>query len=184
MQRIVTVFCGSSPKGPKAEQHLQTARSLGERLAKAGYVCANGGGPGMMQAVCEGAFNANGKVHCVFLDPQNPKFTPVHHAYHTSDEHIALADRQKRLVDMADAYIALPGGLGTAFEVLDVLSRKAVGQMPRETPVILVDIEQFASMLYLLRDVMDRGFSYGDLLSLVHIVNTPEEAVAVLKKIW
>ncbi len=171
----VTVFCGSSPSSPF---HLRTARHFGGILAGAGFTCVNGGGPGMMRALCEGAMEAGGQVHGVLLNAE--RYPPGHNAFTERVEFDELALRQKMLIDLGDAYVALPGGIGTMFEVLDVISRKLLGQIPADRPIILVDRVEFAALRVLLEDVVRRGFGYGSLHEAYTMVDAVGAAAVLL----
>ena len=173
--RIVTVFCGSSPKKAR-EAHLKLARDAGRRVVEAGYVCRNGGGPAMMKEVCRGAVEAGGTLHGVVLNKL--RYPPGHDYFTTCEEHDLLADRQRALIDGADGFLALPGGVGTAFEILDVVSRISLGELtPR--PIVCVKPRHFRVLQALLFDVEERGFAYGSPGELVTVVDTLDEAMGI-----
>lgn len=173
--RTVTVFCGSSPK-KACEAHLKLAREAGARVVRAGYICRNGGGPGMMKEMCRGAVEAGGTIHSVALNKVH--YPPGHNYFTTCEEHDLLADRQRALIDGADGFLALPGGVGTAFEILDVVSRISLGEMTAR-PIVCVKPRHFQALQTLLFDVEGRGFAYGSPAELVTVVDTLDEAMAV-----
>ncbi|HZY43224.1 MAG TPA: LOG family protein [Anaerolineae bacterium] len=132
---IVTVFGTNAPKA--GEPDYEQARALGAVLAKAGYVVATGGYFGTMEAASRGAKEAGGHVigvtSSVFDDLRltaNPYL----------DEEIkfpTLFQRLHHLVTFADAWVALPGGIGTLSEVALTWSLMQVGEKSRQ-PFVLV----------------------------------------------
>lgn len=172
-QRIVTVFCGSSPKKAR-EVHLKLAREAGARVVQAGYICRNGGGPEMMKEVCRGAVEAGGTLHGVVLN--RTRYPPGHNHFTRCDEYDLLADRQRALIDGADGFLALPGGVGTAFEILDVVTRISLGEMAQR-PIVCVKPRHFRALQVLLFDAQDRGFAYGSPAELVSVVDSLDEAM-------
>ncbi len=135
---IVTVYGSNSP----AEGHpeYEAARALGRMLAQKGYVVATGGYAGTMEATSRGAREAGGHVigvttsifDQVRLGP-NPYL----------DEEIkfpTLFQRLHHLVTMADAWVALPGGIGTLSEVALTWSLMQVGEVRRQPFVLVGDM--------------------------------------------
>jgi uncharacterized protein (TIGR00730 family) len=132
---IAVVFGSNSPKD--GEPDYATARELGRLLAQAGYVVATGGYFGTMEAASRGAKEAGGHV----IGVTTSLFDGVRlHANVYLDEEIKLPtlfQRLHHLVTMADAWVALPGGIGTLSEVALTWSLMQVGEMQRR-PFVLV----------------------------------------------
>jgi uncharacterized protein (TIGR00730 family) len=132
---IAVVFGSNSPKDD--EPDYATARELGRLLAQAGYVVATGGYFGTMEAASRGAKEAGGHV----IGVTTSLFDGVRlHANVYLDEEIKLPtlfQRLHHLVTMADAWVALPGGIGTLSEVALTWSLMQVGEMQRR-PFVLV----------------------------------------------
>jgi uncharacterized protein (TIGR00730 family) len=132
---IAVVFGSNSPKD--GEPDYATARELGRLLAQAGYVVATGGYFGTMEAASRGAKEAGGYV----IGVTTSLFDGVRlHANAYLDEEIKLPtlfQRLHHLVTMADAWVALPGGIGTLSEVALTWSLMQVGEMQRR-PFVLV----------------------------------------------
>jgi uncharacterized protein (TIGR00730 family) len=112
----VTVFGGSQPK--PGDPIYQDALHLGNLLAKAGYTLLTGGYIGTMEALSRGATEAGGRVIGVTCD-QIEAWRPVKaNQWVTEDWHYAsLQERIFALIENSDAYLALPGGVGTLAEV-------------------------------------------------------------------
>lgn len=132
---IAVVFGSNSPK--EGEPDYAAARELGRRLAQAGYVTATGGYFGTMEAASRGAKEAGGYVIGVTTSLFDE--TRLHpNAY--LDEEIkfpTLFQRLHHLVTLADAWVALPGGIGTLSEVALTWSLLQVGEM-KPRPFVLV----------------------------------------------
>jgi uncharacterized protein (TIGR00730 family) len=132
---IVTVYGSNSPQDGEAE--YEQARALGRLLAQQGYVVATGGYAGTMEAASRGAKEAGGHVIGVttsLFDGIRLSANPY------LDEEIKLPtlfQRLHRLVTLAEAWVALPGGIGTLSEVALTWSLLQVGELPRH-PFVLV----------------------------------------------
>ncbi len=136
MATRVTVFGGSQPK--PGEPAYQDALHLGALLARAGYTVLNGGYIGTMEAVSRGAAEAGGHVIGVTCDEieawrpvkANPWVTEVWH-------YPSLRERLFTLVENADAYLALPGGVGTLAEVMLTWNLLLTHILPSR-PIVLI----------------------------------------------
>ncbi len=117
MNMRVAVFGGSQPK--PGEPAYQDALRLGAQLAKAGYTILNGGYIGTMEAISRGASEAGGHVigvTCDEIEAWRPvKANPwVNEVWHFA----SLRERLFALIDNAQAYLVLPGGVGTLAELM------------------------------------------------------------------
>ncbi len=132
---IVTVFGSNAPK--EGEADYEQARNLGRQLARSGYVVATGGYFGTMEATSRGAKEAGGHVIGVtasVFDDLRLKANPY------IDEEIkfpTLFQRLHHLVTFADAWVALPGGIGTLSEVALTWSLMQVGEKTRQPFVVV-----------------------------------------------
>ena len=116
----IAVFCGSSRRSP--ERYLLIATALGTEIARRDHTVVYGGGrTGLMGALADGALAAGGAVTGVILREFIER--DVHHqgldALYSVDD---MRSRKAGLDARADAFIALPGGLGTLEEVTEILS--------------------------------------------------------------
>ncbi|MDX1600551.1 MAG: LOG family protein [Anaerolineales bacterium] len=113
---ILTVFGGSAPQ-PGSEPYQQAAR-LGELAAGAGWWVATGGYGGTMEAVSRGASGAGGEVIGVTCDQiENWRDVRPNRWVRREVRCETLRERLYRLIELGDALIALPGGVGTLSEV-------------------------------------------------------------------
>jgi uncharacterized protein (TIGR00730 family) len=118
--RRVCVFCGAS--AGRDPSHASFAREVGAALAGRGIGLVYGGGRvGLMGALADGALAAGGEVHGVI--PRRLVDRELAHAGVT-ELHVVdtLHERKARMAELSDAFIALPGGLGTLEELAEVLS--------------------------------------------------------------
>ncbi|MDX2933858.1 TIGR00730 family Rossman fold protein [Streptomyces ipomoeae] len=161
----VTVFCGAS-SGHRPE-HLRTAAELGRVLAGAGLRLVYGGArTGLMGAVADAALAAGGEVTGVI--PRRMLPYEIAHSGLTDLRVVAdIHERKALMAGLGDAFVALPGGLGTAEELFEAL---AWAQMRiHRKPCLLLDPHGFyRPLLAFLRHVHDEGFLHpGDLERIV-----------------
>jgi uncharacterized protein (TIGR00730 family) len=151
----VCVYCGSSAGG---ERHYHdAARSLGLALGEAGIRLVYGGGNlGLMGTVANAVIEAGGKVTGIM-----PEFlVTAKNTLEADHEHIVVPDmhaRKRLMFERADAFVALPGGIGTLEELVEQLSWV---QLQRHTkPVVLADIGGFwRPLLALFSHMREQGF--------------------------
>ncbi len=174
----VCVFCASSANIDG--RYLEAARELGKLLAQGGWRCVNGGGAvGLMGAVTDGALDAGGQVTGVI-----PKFMVDNGwCYDRLEDVIVTADMHQRkhmMSEMADAVIAMPGGVGTFEELLETLTWRQLGIV--KTPVIILNtLGYYDPLLAMLRHAIDEGFMRPDHSRLWTVAATPAEAIAGLE---
>ena len=173
----VIVFCASSANIDM--RYLDAARELGSLLARDGWRCVNGGGAvGLMGAVTDGALDAGGAVTGVI-----PKFMVDNGwCYDRLEDVIITADmhqRKQMMSDMADAVIALPGGVGTLEELLETLTWRQLGLV--KVPVIILNtLGYYDALLAMLRHAIDEGFMKPSHGQLWQVADTPQAAIALL----
>ena len=174
----VCVFCASSANIDG--RYLEAARELGSLLAKGGWRCVNGGGAvGLMGAVTDGALDAGGQVTGVI-----PKFMVDNGwCYDRLEDVIVTADMHQRkhmMSEMADAVIAMPGGVGTFEELLETLTWRQLGIV--KTPVIILNtLGYYDPLLAMLQHAIDEGFMKPSHNRLWAVASTPAEAIASLE---
>lgn len=171
----VVVFSGS--RGPNSD-HMATARLLGESIARKGWTVVNGGGQGLMRATLEGARTCQGRTLAVQLG---------HGARERGAEADLvlsmkrLVDRQRAMIEQGDAFVALPGGIGTLFEILQILALKNAGEMDPNTPLVLLG-RFHENLAYLVEGVVDQGYADNHARQFFHLVDTVPQAMAVLSR--
>lgn len=118
--RSICVFCGSSPGNHP--EYLQVARQAGRLIAERGLTLVYGGGrAGLMGALADSALAAGGRV--VGVIPQMLLDREVGHSGLT-EQHVVrtLSERKLLMGDLSDAFLTLPGGIGTMDELFEAWS--------------------------------------------------------------
>lgn len=134
--RSVAVFCGAS-SGDDPVYHREATR-LGVALAQAGLRLVYGGGRiGLMGAVADGALSTGGTVVGVI-----PDFLSQREVAHAGVSELIVTDsmhtRKRRMFELADAFVILPGGLGTYDETFEILTWRQLGL--HDKPVLLCNV--------------------------------------------
>ncbi len=155
MALAVAVYCGSRFGDRPA--YTQSAQTLGRMIAERGGCVVYGGGRvGLMGAVADAAIAAGGRV--VGVIPQALMDREVGHAGLT-ELHVVqtMHERKQLMAERADAFIALPGGIGTLEEIYEVWSWQQLGY--HDKPVALLNVEgYYDSLLDFMRVSHERGF--------------------------
>ncbi|MBQ1737745.1 MAG: TIGR00730 family Rossman fold protein [Muribaculaceae bacterium] len=160
-------------------RYADDARELGRRLAENGWRCVNGGGSvGLMGAVTDGTLDAGGEVTGVI-----PKFMVDNGwCYDRLEDVVVTADMHQRkqiMSEMADAVIALPGGVGTLEELLETLTWRQLGLV--KTPIIILNsLGYYDNLLSMLSHAIDEGFMKQSHARLWQVATTPQQAIALL----
>ena len=157
--RKVCVYCGSSDKVQPG--YLSAARAMGEALAGRGLTLIFGGGStGMMGALADSVLRAGGKaigvIPALFHTPQLAHFG-------LTELHVVqdLHRRKAMMIEMSDAFVALPGGLGTLEELFEILTWAQIGVHSRPVGVLNVN-GYFDPLLQLLEHACAEGFLYDE----------------------
>ena len=154
----ICVYCGSSPG--RDSSHLQAAEILGTAIGKAGIRLVYGGGTrGIMGAVSDAVIKAGGKVTGVI-----PRFLIDMEATESElkrlDELIVTDDMHQRkhiMFERSDAFVALPGGIGTLEELIEIMTWGQLGRHAK--PIAIANIAGFWDPLSALLDHMrDEGY--------------------------
>jgi len=151
--RSICVYCGSSPGDDPA--FTANAYRLGETIAGAGMRLVYGGGTkGLMGAVAQGVMDRGGKVLGVIPEFLMSK-EATEKALEKLDELVVTQDmheRKHRMFEEADAFVTLPGGIGTLEEVIEIMTWAQLGQ--HEKPIVLANFAGFWDPLISLLDHM------------------------------
>jgi len=155
----LAVYCGSS--GSVHADYLTTARAVGVGLAERGIGVVYGGGRlGLMGAVADGALSAGGEVLGVITD-KLVGLEAAHAGLSLQQVVRNMHERKARMAELADGFIALPGGLGTLEEVFEVATWTQLNDHATTPvkPVGLLDVRGYWShLLAFLAHAGDEGF--------------------------
>jgi uncharacterized protein (TIGR00730 family) len=179
-QRTVCVFCGSSP-GAKTV-YAQAAREFGQLLGENRYrLVFGGGGVGLMGEVARAARDAGAPVIGIlpaFLRSLEPPLKSAEELIVTPD----LQQRKARMLALADAFVILPGGLGTLDEYFEVITTTQLRVHAK--PIIVISVEGYFDPLKALLDrVVEQEFARMEIASYHEFVATPAEAIDRLKQL-
>jgi len=158
--RKICVYCGSGPGTDPA--YVESARTFGAILARNRIGLVFGGGSvGMMGALANAVRENGGEVTGII-----PEFLVAReHAMRGADNLIVTRDmheRKRKMFEMADAFVAMPGGVGTLEEIVEQITWVQLGR--HRKPVLLANIKGFWDPLCALIDHMKRlEFIRGDL---------------------
>ena len=174
----IAVFCGS--KNGEDPVYIQHAMELGFGLAKAGISIIYGGGnKGLMGALANGLLEAGGQITGVIptllieWEHQHEGLTEL---VITEDMH----QRKKIMYERCHAAVILPGGFGTLDELFEMLTWNQLNIHNKK--IFILNSAGFYSHLILhMQHLQDAGFLYGDLSSRIHVFDTPEEIINVLR---
>jgi uncharacterized protein (TIGR00730 family) len=174
----VTVYCGSS--NTVDASYLDLARRLGKATAKRGWRLVYGGGNvGLMGAVAVSAHEAGGKVLGImprFLQNLEGHLETVEHRFVDT-----MHERKQILFDEADAFIVLPGGIGTLEEAIETLSWAKLS-LHRKPMAFLSENGYWAPFFDLIDHVIDGGFAPASFRDLIAESHAPEAALDDLVK--
>ncbi len=154
----ICVYCGSQPGRDPA--YLAAGRALGKSIAAHGLRLVYGGGTkGIMGAVAAGVLSNGGQVTGII-----PEFLvdmeATRHSLGQLDELIITKDmheRKHKMFERADAFVTLPGGIGTLEEIVEIMTWAQLGR--HEKPMVFADIGGFwRPMLDLVSHMRDQGF--------------------------
>lgn len=176
----VCVYCGSGFGGDPA--FADAARRLGTSLARAGVKLVYGGGNvGLMGTVASATLEAGGYVTGIipdFLKSRERMLDAVQETIVVSDMHT----RKQLMFDRADAFVALPGGIGTLEELVEQLTWSQLGQ--HRKPIMLLSVNGFWDPLITLIDHMRAHGFIREGLDLNYLVGQdPDRVVETLSEV-
>lgn len=180
--RSVCVYCGSSPG--RSPVYEDAGRKLGSSLAAAGMRLVYGGGTrGIMGAVAEGAREAGGHITGIiptFLMNRERTATDLSQL----DELVTTRDMHERkhlMFEKSDAFVALPGGIGTLEEIVEIMTWAQLGR--HRKPIVFANVDGFWNpMLVLLDHMRGEGFVHTGHLVQPLVAERPEDVVALLAR--
>jgi uncharacterized protein (TIGR00730 family) len=167
----ICVYCGSRPG--TSPSYAQVARRTGELIAERGWQLVYGGGHcGLMGEVADGALSRGGRVVGVI-----PQSLMVHEVGHLglTELHVVdnMHDRKRLMAERADAFLALPGGIGTFEELFEVWTWRHLGYH-RKPLGLLNSAGYYDALLEFMRHTVEQGFLSTHQLDQLHVETAPE----------
>lgn len=178
--RSICVYCGSSPG--RDDIYLASGRKLGRAIAENGLRLVYGGGTrGIMGAVAAGASEAGGKVMGII-----PRFLMNKEATETAlqrlDELVVtdnMHQRKHRMFEESDAFVALPGGIGTVEEIVEIMTWGQLGH--HKKPMVFANVAGFWSpMIALLDHMRAEGFVHTGHLVKPLVIDSIDDVVPTI----
>jgi uncharacterized protein (TIGR00730 family) len=157
--KSICVFCGSSDS--VHADYLTAARQMGKTLAERGIRLIFGGGKtGLMGAVANGVLEAGGEVIGVIIPSMNTKAL-AHDGLTRMEVPLTMHARKAKMHELADGYIALPGGFGTFDELFETVTWAQTGA--HEKPVGLLNIRNYyAPLMAAIDHAVQEGFIFQE----------------------
>ncbi|WP_460746424.1 LOG family protein [Nocardiopsis oceani] len=174
----VSVF-GSARIKPGTE-YYDLGVTVGAKLAEAGYATITGGGPGMMEAANKGAQQASGMS--VGLGIELPFEQSLNSYIDMGMTFRYFFVRKTMFVKYSQAFVVLPGGLGTLDELFEAITLVQTKKITR-FPVVLVGTEFWAGLRdWVEASLLKHGLIAEKDMELLHVTDDPDEAVRIIQR--
>ncbi|MBL1406148.1 MAG: TIGR00730 family Rossman fold protein [Rhizobiales bacterium] len=157
----ICVYCGSQPGSDPA--FMKAARTLGTQIANANIKLIYGGGTyGLMGEVADGVLDAGGEVTGIipkFLigrEGRNEDLDKLTEVIITENMH----ERKQTMFERADAFVTLPGGVGTLEEIVEIMTWAQLGR--HKKPIVFANVNDFWNTMFAQLEVMKKaGFLHS-----------------------
>jgi uncharacterized protein (TIGR00730 family) len=178
--RSICVYCGSSPGN--GDLYMKAGHALGRAIAQTGLqLVYGGGGKGIMGAVADGALRNGGKVTGII-----PRFLMTKEATQAALQRLDklivtenMHERKHMMFEKSDAFVALPGGIGTVEEIIEIMTWAQLGH--HRKPIVFANVGGFWDpMLALLNHMRAEGFIHTGHLVDPLVVDTAEAIVPAI----
>jgi uncharacterized protein (TIGR00730 family) len=181
--RSICVYCGSQPGRDPA--YISAGRALGKSIAAHGIRLIYGGGTkGIMGAVAAGVLSNGGEVtgiipeFLVDMEATRHSLGQLNELIVTKDMH----ERKHKMFERSDAFVTLPGGIGTLEEIVEIMTWGQLGR--HEKPMVFANIDGFWDpMLSLVTHMREQGFIHRAHLVQPLVISEVDEIVpAILER--
>ncbi|WP_284864479.1 TIGR00730 family Rossman fold protein [Corynebacterium rhinophilum] len=174
LPKAVTVF-GSARTKPE-DASYQMAEELGRKLAECAYAVITGGGPGIMEAANKGAHESDGLS--VGLGIELPHEQGLNKYVDLGLNFRYFFARKTMFLKYSQAFVCLPGGMGTMDEFFEVLCMVQTGKVTNY-PIVLMGTEYWSGLLEWIKNTLaEGGYINEDDQELFLLTDDPDEAVA------
>lgn len=175
--KSICIYCGSADDVDQS--YLDAAFQMGAAAAGRGIrVVYGGGSTGLMGALANGALSTGGEV--IGVIPEIFNTAEKAHAHLTRTEIVEdMHQRKTRMAELAEGFVALPGGFGTLEELFEVLTWSQIGL--HEKPIGLLNTNQYFDRLVSFLEHVDvQGFTFSRLHDLYSLGTRPDALLDVL----
>lgn len=178
--KSLCVYCGSRPG--RNNHFKKIAKKFGEILAQEKIRLVYGGGNvGLMGVIANAVMACGGKVTGIIphhLDEEESGWKEATDFFVVDNMH----DRKRMMFDHSDAFVALPGSIGTLDETIEVITWKQLGL--HNKPIIIVNMDNYwQSLIALIDNFIAEEFTGPDTRDLFHVVDTVEDVVPLIKSL-
>jgi hypothetical protein len=176
--KTIAVYCASSSKALPI--YYEAAARVGEYFAAAGLQVVFGGGKdGLMGAMANGLLEKGGKAIGVM-----PRFMCDEGWQHHGLTELKMVDtmhqRKALMAEMADAVLAMPGGIGTFDELFEIITWKQLGLFPK--PIVILNTNNyFEYFLQLMKHAENEKFIRNEHHQIWELVDQPEQVIAAFE---
>jgi uncharacterized protein (TIGR00730 family) len=173
----ICVYCGSSDNGPAS--HREAGLRLGTLMAERGIRLIYGGGRvGVMGAVADAVMAAGGEVTGII-----PDFLLRHEVGHTNITELEIVDtmhaRKARMAELSDAFLILPGGLGTLEEYFEIVTWRQL--QLHDKPIAVLNVDGYWDRLRdMINGIVDARYARPENLAMTTYADTAEQALDAL----
>ncbi len=182
MNRItsVAVYCGSRSGNDPA--YRAAAQTLGEGMAQAGIrLIYGGGGIGLLGVLADAVLAAGGEVVGVI-----PEFLTRREVAHAGNTELIVTDsmhsRKQRMFELADAFVSLPGGLGTLDETIEIITWRQLGL--HDKPILICNVAGSAALfLAAIEAAIAAGFAGPEVRRLYQACEGPSAVLRRLRQL-
>jgi uncharacterized protein (TIGR00730 family) len=170
----ICVFCGSSMGA--GTRYVETARELGSAIATRKHRLIYGGGNvGLMGIIADTVLEKNGEVIGVI-----PDFLVKREVGHSGLTRLEIVntmhERKKRMADLSDAFVAIPGGIGTLDELAEILTWKQLGLIHQ--PIAILNVYNFFDpLISQLTHMVQEGFLKKENFSSIFITQDTDDLI-------
>lgn len=179
--KAVCVFCASSSRIDR--KFVDLAAEVGAELARRGYSLVSGGGQVSCMGAVARAARAGG-ARTVGVIPEG--LAGLELADHDSDELVVTPDMRSRKGEMdrrSDAFLVLPGGIGTLEELFEIWTSRVLGM--HDKPLVVLDpFGVYEPLRDLMRDLADQGFARPKVFDAIGWAGSVAEAFDLLERSW
>ena len=170
----ICVYCGSSPGNNS--NILAAADAFGKLLAEKNIELVYGGSSlGVMGAIADSVMENGGRVMGVIpenLFSKEAAHTGISELITVKDMH----ERKSTMADLADAFVAMPGGFGTMEELFEIITWNQIGIIQK--PITLLNIDGFYDpLLFMLDKAVNAGFIKTENRAILQVANTTDECI-------
>ncbi|MBW9066058.1 TIGR00730 family Rossman fold protein [Rhizobium herbae] len=182
--RSICVYCGSQPG--RDQSFIDAGRILGKSIAENHLRLVYGGGTkGIMGAVASGVLSHGGRVTGIIpeflmdMEATRHSLGQLSELIVTPDMH----DRKHKMFERSDAFVTLPGGIGTLEEIVEIMTWAQLGR--HRKPIVLVNVNGFWDpLMTLIQHMAEAGFIHTAHLVQPLVIDAAEEVVPALLAHW